>query len=180
MSVTIRPVTTKKEMKQFICFNYELYKGSPYAVPELYSDVRDTLDPKKNAAFEFCEAQPFIALRDENDNLLKDKIPEVLKRMKEMGVSTWAVIHCPEGGYGLDENNNYIEKESLHLPAGYIKGSVGAGDAFCAGVAIGLTYGKNLSEACKIGSRLAASVIVTSENVCPRFMPGELGLHVEE
>ena len=65
MSITIRPVTTKKEMKQFICFNYELYKGSPYAVPELYSDVRDTLDPDKNAAFEFCEAQPFIALRDD-------------------------------------------------------------------------------------------------------------------
>ena len=64
MSVTIKPVTTKKEMKQFICFNYELYKGSPYAVPELYSDVRDTLDPTKNAAFEFCEAQPFIALRE--------------------------------------------------------------------------------------------------------------------
>ncbi len=65
MSVIIRPVTTKKEMKQFICFNYELYKGSPYAVPELYSDVRDTLDSAKNAAFEFCEAQPFIALRDD-------------------------------------------------------------------------------------------------------------------
>ena len=65
MSVLIRPVTTKKEMKQFICFNYELYKGSPYAVPDLYSDVRDTLDPSKNAAYEFCEAQPFIALRDE-------------------------------------------------------------------------------------------------------------------
>ena len=52
-------------MKRFICFNYELYKDSPYAVPDLYSDVRDTLDPKKNAAFEFCEAQPFIALRDD-------------------------------------------------------------------------------------------------------------------
>ena len=65
MSVLIRPVTTKKEMKQFICFNYELYKGSPYAVPDLYSDVHDTLDPSKNAAYEFCEAQPFIALRDE-------------------------------------------------------------------------------------------------------------------
>ena len=64
MHVTVKPVTTKKEMKQFICFNYELYKGSPYAVPELYSDVRDTLDPTKNAAFEFCEAQPFIALRE--------------------------------------------------------------------------------------------------------------------
>ena len=65
MNVTIKPVTSKKEMKQFICFNYELYKGSPYAVPELYSDVRDTLDPTKNAAFEFCEAQPFIALRND-------------------------------------------------------------------------------------------------------------------
>ena len=64
MSVVIVPVTTKREMKQFICFNYELYKDSPYAVPDLYSDVRDTLDPKKNAAYEFCEAQPFIALRE--------------------------------------------------------------------------------------------------------------------
>lgn len=52
-------------MKQFICFNYELYKDSPYAVPDLYNDIRDTLDPTKNAAFEFCEAQPFIALRDD-------------------------------------------------------------------------------------------------------------------
>ena len=64
MPITIQPVTTKKEMKQFICFNYDLYKDSPYAVPELYADVRDTLDPTKNAAFEFCEAQPFIALKD--------------------------------------------------------------------------------------------------------------------
>ena len=64
MPITIQPVTTRKEMKQFICFNYDLYKDSPYAVPELYADVRDTLDPTKNAAFEFCEAQPFIALKD--------------------------------------------------------------------------------------------------------------------
>lgn len=63
MPISVIPVTTKREMKQFICFNYELYKDSPYAVPELYSDIRDTLDPGKNAAFEFCEAQPFIALR---------------------------------------------------------------------------------------------------------------------
>ena len=64
MNITIKPVTSKKDIKQFICFNYDLYKDSPYAVPELYTDVRDTLDPTKNAAFEFCEAQPFIALKD--------------------------------------------------------------------------------------------------------------------
>ena len=60
-----------------------------------------------------------------------------------------------------------------------VKDTTGAGDAFCAGVAIGLTYGKTLAEACEIGAHLAASVIVTSESVCPRFMPAELGLDVE-
>ena len=59
-----------------------------------------------------------------------------------------------------------------------VKDTTGAGDAFCAGVAIGLTYGKTMAEACEIGAHLAASVIVTSESVCPRFLPGELGLDV--
>ena len=57
-----------------------------------------------------------------------------------------------------------------------VRDTTGAGDAFCAGVAIGLTYGKTLGQACEIGAHLAASVIVTSESVCPRFMPRELGL----
>lgn len=57
-----------------------------------------------------------------------------------------------------------------------VKDTTGAGDSFCAGVAIGLTYGKTLQEACEIGAHLAASVIVTSENVCPRFLPRELGI----
>ncbi len=60
-----------------------------------------------------------------------------------------------------------------------VKDTTGAGDAFCAGVAIGLTYGKSLPEAIDIGSTLAASVITSSENVCPRFLPGEFGIHIE-
>lgn len=60
-----------------------------------------------------------------------------------------------------------------------VKDTTGAGDAFCAGVAVGLTYGKSLAEACDIGARLAASVIMTSENVCPRFLPRELGLDLD-
>ena len=59
-----------------------------------------------------------------------------------------------------------------------VKDTTGAGDAFCAGAAIGLTYGKTLAEACEIGAHLAASVIVTSENVCPRFLPSEFGLEI--
>ena len=57
-----------------------------------------------------------------------------------------------------------------------VKDTTGAGDAFCAGVSIGLAYGKTLPEAIEIGSQLAASVITSSENVCPRFQPEEFGL----
>lgn len=57
-----------------------------------------------------------------------------------------------------------------------VKDTTGAGDSFFAGVAIGLTYGKTLAESCEIGTRLAASVISTSENVCPRFLPSEFGI----
>ena len=68
-----------------------------------------------------------------------------------------------------------------HCPARRVevKDTTGAGDSFCAGVAIGLTYGKTLAESCEIGAHLAASVIVTSENVCPRVLPRELGLDMD-
>ena len=56
--------------------------------------------------------------------------------------------------------------------------TTGAGDAFFSGVTIGLTYGKSLKEACEIGTRLAVSVILTKESVCPRFRPEEFGLSV--
>ena len=58
----------------------------------------------------------------------------------------------------------------------HVKDTTGAGDAFCAGVSIGLTYGKSLADAIEIGSTLAASVITSSENVCPRFQPSEFGI----
>ena len=57
--------------------------------------------------------------------------------------------------------------------------TTGAGDAFCAGLSIGLTYGKTLPESVEIGTKLASSVIISSENVCPRFLPRELGLDMD-
>lgn len=60
-----------------------------------------------------------------------------------------------------------------------VRDTTGAGDAFCAGVAIGLTYGKTMREAVQIGTQLASSVITVSENVCPRFLPRELGLDID-
>lgn len=64
MSVVIKKVSTKSDLKKFIRFNYEFYKDNPYAVPDLYMDMVDTFSREKNAAFEFCEADYFLAYRD--------------------------------------------------------------------------------------------------------------------
>ena len=64
MLTTIKKVSTKRELKKFIRFNYELYKENPYSVPDLYDDMLNTFNKKKNAAFEFCEADYFLAYRD--------------------------------------------------------------------------------------------------------------------
>ena len=64
MTVEIKKVETKKDLKRFIRFNYEFYKDNPYSVPDLYDDMLNTFSEKKNAAFEFCEADYFLAYED--------------------------------------------------------------------------------------------------------------------
>lgn len=64
MSIEIRRVTTKKELREFIRFNYELYKDNPYSVPDLLEDMLSTFSKTKNPAFEFCEADYFLAYKD--------------------------------------------------------------------------------------------------------------------
>ena len=64
MSVEIKKVTTRKELKRFIRFNYEFYKNNPFSVPDLYDDMLNTFSPGRNAALDFCEADYFLALRE--------------------------------------------------------------------------------------------------------------------
>lgn len=64
MSVNIVKVESRKQLKTFIRFNYELYKGNEYFVPDLYEDTMNTLRKDRNAAFEFCDADYFLAYRD--------------------------------------------------------------------------------------------------------------------
>lgn len=64
MPVNIVKVETKGQLKRFVRFGNELYKGNPYYVPDLYSDEMATLRKDRNAAFEFCEADYFLAYKD--------------------------------------------------------------------------------------------------------------------
>ena len=61
MIITIKEVTTKKELKAFVHFPNALYKGNPYYVPQIEAMDRDTLDPTKNHAFEVCEGKYWLA-----------------------------------------------------------------------------------------------------------------------
>ena len=63
-TVEIRKVTDRKSLEAFIQFHYDLYRNNPYDAPNLHSDEVHTLSKDKNAAFEFCEAEYFLAYRD--------------------------------------------------------------------------------------------------------------------
>jgi GNAT superfamily N-acetyltransferase len=65
MAVEIRRVTDRKGLDAFIDFHYDLYEGNPYDAPNLYSDEINTLSKDKNPAFEFCEAEYFLAYKDD-------------------------------------------------------------------------------------------------------------------
>ncbi len=64
MPVEIRRVESRKDLAAFIQFNYDLYRGNPYAVPPLRFDEFNTLRKDKNPAFEFCEAEYWLAYKD--------------------------------------------------------------------------------------------------------------------
>ena len=124
----------------------------------------------------------FICNQEEAGILFLDdytgKTPEELERIvadrvERAKIPSMVVTMGAEGAVYADRTG-----KSGRCPARKVRvrDTTGAGDAFCAGVAIGLTYGRDLRGAVEIGTILAASVITSSENVCPRFHPDEFSL----
>ena len=62
--ISVIPVRSGRDLRRFARFNVQLYRNHPYAVPDLIRDTVNTFKPSRNAALEFCEAQPFLALMD--------------------------------------------------------------------------------------------------------------------
>ena len=112
-----------------------------------------------NDYLQFMEPQELVNALSEH--VVSANIPSMVVTMGSRG----AVYATRDGERG------HCSARPVH-----VRDTSGAGDAFCSGVAIGLTYGKSLPEACDIGARLAASVITVTENTCPRFLPRELGI----
>ena len=100
----------------------------------------------------------------------------MVRRARLSGIPRIVVTLGERGAVYADKNGEAGVCPALRVD---VVDTTGAGDAFFAGVAIGLTYGKTVGESCVIGTRLAASVIASRENVCPRFRPEEFGIHIE-
>jgi len=64
-NVVIKEVKSRKDLNRFIAFPDKLYEGNPYRVPQLHAFEKSTLSPKKNPAFEFCEARYWLAYRND-------------------------------------------------------------------------------------------------------------------
>lgn len=88
-----------------------------------------------------------VVLRGDNGELIKENINAALSALFELGVGEWAVIHCPEGGFGMDRDGAVYSCGQIKLPKDMIKGKVGAGDAFCAGILSAAYRGMNLGDA---------------------------------
>ena len=110
------------------------------------------------------EAEAVTGVEIAKDGIVSaEKAFEAIEKLHELGVSKWIVIHAPKCGYGYDcETGEKFTVPSLKLPAGYIKGSTGAGDAYCSGILYGAHEDKTLEEAMKFARASAACSL--SEN----------------
>lgn len=117
-----------------------------------------------------------ILFLDDYEGKTPDEMRDILaERIVAANIPSMVVTM---GGDGAVYANLQGEKGICPAKKVQVKDTTGAGDSFCAGVAIGMTYGKTMAESVEIGTTLAASVITSSENVCPRFRPEELGIHI--
>ena len=115
-----------------------------------------------------------LLFSDDYSELEPEALLRILpKKRQEAGISGMVVTMGPLGAVYTDSRDGDGFCPALDVR---VMDTTGAGDSFFAGVCAGLTYGKTLPEACSIGAQLAASVITTVENVCPRLKPEAFGL----
>ena len=155
----------------------EKYHKEVYAPVSNMSIAVERRDLLKRISCIVCNLQEAgILFSDNYDDLEVAELQDIIARKIQLAqIPRMVVTLGAKGAVYADQNG-----ESGFCPPRKVdvNDTTGCGDAFFSGVAIGLTYGKSLGEACAIGTRLAASVIVTDENVCPRFLPAEFDIEI--
>ena len=153
----------------------EKYHKEVFAVVSNISIVLERRELLQKTGCVVCnEQEAGLLFSDEYQKMTPEELLPVIKNNAEQARIPRLVVTLGEKGSVYTELNG----ESGFCPPRNVDviDTTGAGDAFFAGVTIGLTYGKTLKESCEIGTRLAASTIATKDNVCPIFRPEEFGL----
>lgn len=136
------------------------------------SDRRDFIKEVDCFVCNLQEAE--ILFVDDLSSLSHEELSrKVSQNILSAGIRSMVVTLGSEGCVYADMSGGYGYCPALKIQA---RDTTGAGDAFCAGLAVGLTYGCTLAKAAEIGTKVAASVVASSDNVCPRFLPSELGI----
>ena len=94
-----------------------------------------------------------------------DDMRGICEGLFELGVGGRVVVHRPECGVSMDRDGTFVEVPSLELPSGWIKGSVGAGDAFCAGILYSLLKGTDPEYALRLASCTAAMNLASPDSI---------------
>jgi len=107
---------------------------------------------------------------EELEGILQDKLSQADLQKMVITLGERGAVYAQKNG-----EHGYCPPQKVD-----VIDTTGAGDSFFAGIAVGLTYGKTLKEACSIGTRLASAVLSTKESVSPRFQPAEFGLEPKD
>lgn len=139
-----------------------------------YGIVRECLEYTDNVIINEHEAGMIAGIEPCRENLEK-----IAREIKKMGVSERVIIHMPELGVCLSDNG-FFELPSLDLPNGYIKGTTGAGDAFCAGSLIGIYRGLDEISILKLASKVAAASLSAPDAISGMRSEAEIDKFLKE
>lgn len=103
--------------------------------------------------------------RDDSGKLNVANLKAAMEKIMECGVKEKVVVHCVEAGFMLNADGKFTIVPSLELPKGYIKGSVGAGDAFAAGCLYGLYSGFSDEYILEFASGAAAMNLTEADSI---------------
>ena len=173
-SVAIEIDLDKEIVKKTFAYA-EKYNKKVYALVSNMSIAIERRDFIRRTECFVCNQQEVgILFSEDYENMTAEELSGVLlERIRSAKIPKMVVTMGEQGAVYADQNGDKGVYPALKVD---VIDTTGAGDAFFSGVCLGLTYGKTLREACGIGTRLSSTVICTSENICPRFMPEEFGL----
>ena len=149
-------------------------RGIPTSV-DLVSEQSDRFARIVRPALKYCdhlvvneiegERATGLSCRDAAGNLSVEALRRIAEALLALGVRRSVTLHCPEMGVTLTADGMFAAVGSLELPSGWIKGSVGAGDAFCAGMLHAIVTGATPADGLALASACAAANLAAEDSV---------------